>query len=170
MYNEHNTSILTLLPTCSNSLCRCNPIATSFDRRRSSKRKHDGVQHWVLMKEFPLTLHSVTHGDIVDALNRKCVEIIEEHASTLRNKWRQNNSHSVNDSQAGIYIRVLQCSYYDTCNCTARMKVQYSSSRKVISLYWYTFGYSHAMRSGSARFLTFNCHDSFQHVRLDQDC
>ena len=26
------------------------------------------------------------------------------------------------------------------------------------------------MRSGSARFLTFNCHDSFQHVRLDQDC
>ena len=54
------------------------------------------------MEEFPLNLHSFTHGDIVDALNRKCVEIIEEHASTLRNKWRENKSHSVNDGQAGM--------------------------------------------------------------------
>ena len=136
-------------------------------QRSSSKRKHDGVQEWELMEGFRLHLHSFSHGDIVDALNRKCFDIIEKHATSLRNKWCENKSHSINDGQAGIYIRVLQCSYYDTCNCTARMKLQYSISRKVISLYWYTFGYSHAMPSNSARFLTFNCYDSFQRVRLD---
>jgi len=122
------------------------------------------------MEEFRLDEYAFCHIDIVDAINRKCSEIIEEHVSSLRYKWRENKSHSINDGQAGKYIRVLQYSYYDTCNCNARMKLEYSISSKVISLYWYTFGYSHAMPSNSIRFLTFNCHASFQHVRLEQDC
>ena len=169
MFNQHETSILDFVPTCFHSLCRCNPVNTSESRRSSSKRKLDGMQDWLLMEEFPLNAPTLSHTDIVDALDSKCCEIIEDHATVLRKRWRLKTSNSLNDNQSGEYIRVLICSYYDTCNCNARMKLKFSVSRQVISLLWYTFGYSHAMPSElGTRFPTFESHESFQHFRLEQ--
>ena len=39
------------------------------------------MQDWLLMEEFPLNAPTLSHTDIVDALDSKCCEIIEDHAT-----------------------------------------------------------------------------------------
>ena len=42
------------------------------------------MQDWLLMEEFPLNAPTLSHTDIVDALDSKCCEIIEDHATNKR--------------------------------------------------------------------------------------
>ena len=44
------------------------------------------MQDWLLMEEFPLNSSTLSHADIVDALDSKCCTIIEDHATVLRKK------------------------------------------------------------------------------------
>ena len=111
-----------------------------------------------------------SHEEVMVELDMCVSNIIEESIRFFSPRWKYVTTMDINNRSSSKYARTLICVYNQTCDCNARIKVEFSALKNKINVYWYTFSSAHGMPSDlNNRFLNFNLHSMFPHYRVHQN-
>ena len=145
-------------------MCKCKNYDPSEIMSVAKKSKPSDDPEFSLIESQ--ALENRLEHTIVAAMDSIVNKYLNMSFSGGLKRWKEKKSGKKIDFNREIFVRVLVCTYAYKSDCNARIRIKTDFQENKIVVEWYRYSACHGMVQSQPRFLFFDDHESFQHVRL----